>query len=779
VRTSNHDNFGLAVIIFQMLFMARHPFSGRFLGTGEMPMERAISEYRFVYGTNAAAMQMERPPASLGLNGVTQDLALLFERAFSRQGSQPNGRPRPDEWVIAPQDLEKHLRTCGVNSAHQFTDTLGSCPWCEIEAITGAPLFQVLVMGSAQAGFTIAALWAKMNSVPDPGPSPPLPGLSGLTTTLSPAALELQGVGFGRKLTAGLLSLVGIPSRIHSLKTEIDRKAGDARDRWQKLQNNWENYTNSKEFQDRLVDLRNLRSEYDALPQKRLQELNKLEANKYRLQLNAHLDGCRIAHARIRGVGVAKKAMLQSYGIETAADIVDYRVLAVPGFGPKLLSTLKQWRDQQQRRFVFDPNKGIDQIAKNAVEQQILTEKADLERKFHEGLAKLSFGSNQIMTRRRAVLAQAEQAARDLAQAEADLRASSAISPIVPRKRAIAALGAAAGLTVVALLSDGPSRMAPYQMPQQLHPQEIRPTATSLPPPVRRTTPTHAENDANGQLHPEDGYDWVDGNRVGVRWVRGKMSQKYPHLIASDTEGEWQPDDGYDWANLTNVKDKLVRWVPGIPSTRYLHIVAAEAEGQWRLADGYTWVVSPPRPGDMRVMPARTVDDLRAAINVNVSGSNNVNVSGSNNVENLDRTPQGQSGINPPSQFEAGLADRSDWERWVAGLSGEFRRGAEWWASHRSLSHPGSCDGPAATSLDFGSGCETGKARLTPTDLKRKSIPEYRRGWNNYNGAISPPPASDLQASPAKQGASQTPQGSDPESADRLNAQELNHLKNQ
>jgi DNA-binding helix-hairpin-helix protein with protein kinase domain len=44
VRTPNHDNFGLGVIIFQMLLMARHPFSGRFLGTGEMPMERAICD---------------------------------------------------------------------------------------------------------------------------------------------------------------------------------------------------------------------------------------------------------------------------------------------------------------------------------------------------------------------------------------------------------------------------------------------------------------------------------------------------------------------------------------------------------------------------------------------------------------------------------------------------------------------------------------------------------------------------------------------------------------
>jgi len=68
VRTPNHDNFGLAVIIFQMLFMGRHPFSGRFGGTGEMPMERAISEYRFAYGSNAVAMQMQPPPASLGLN---------------------------------------------------------------------------------------------------------------------------------------------------------------------------------------------------------------------------------------------------------------------------------------------------------------------------------------------------------------------------------------------------------------------------------------------------------------------------------------------------------------------------------------------------------------------------------------------------------------------------------------------------------------------------------------------------------------------------------------
>ena len=36
-RTTNHDNFGLAVCIFQLLCMGRHPFAGRYRGPGEPP----------------------------------------------------------------------------------------------------------------------------------------------------------------------------------------------------------------------------------------------------------------------------------------------------------------------------------------------------------------------------------------------------------------------------------------------------------------------------------------------------------------------------------------------------------------------------------------------------------------------------------------------------------------------------------------------------------------------------------------------------------------------
>ncbi len=707
VRTPNHDNFGLAVIIFQMLFMARHPFSGRFLGTGEMPMERAISEYRFVYGSNAAAIQMERPPASLDLNGVTRNLALLFERAFSRQGSQPNGRPRPDEWVAALQDLEHHLKTCGVNPAHHFLDTLSYCPWCQIEAATSVPLFQVVVVGSSQTGFTIAALWAKVNSVPNPGPHPALPSVVGRTVALSPTATALQQATFRAKLAAGLLALIGVTSRIQSMKKEIQRKAAEALAQWQNLRKNWDSYNSSEDFQNIMSDLQGLRNQYDALPQKRLQELQKLESNRYRLQLNAHLDQCRILHARIKGVGVAKKANLQSYGIETAADILDHRVLAVPGFGPTLLSNLKHWRDQQERRFVFDPNKEVDQVAKNAVERQILTEKVDLERKLNDGPSKLIVSSNHILTRRRALLAQAQQAADDLAQAEADLRASSAISPIASWKPAVAAIGAitVGGVVIASLVAQGPSGTAPRQMPEQVQPRGVKPLAAFPMPRVEETLPPHVMKDASGHLRPADGYAWLNRKLLIVRWMPGKMSQEYPHVFASDTEGEWQPGDGYDW------------------------------------------VLSPPRPGDMRVKPVlRSEDQFSVAV--------------------------------PESSFKQGLADRTEWEQWITALSGDFRRGAEWWASHRSLRNPGSCSGPTATSQEFVFGCEAAKTRLAPVDVKRKSDPEYRQGWNSYTGSIEPSPAPNVQVSPVERGGTiDIPQDPDSDTAERLNAQELKGLR--
>lgn len=132
MRTHNHDNFGLAVLIFQLLFMGRHPFSGQFIGLGEMPLEKAIKEYRFAYGKNALGKLMKQPPGTLRLGALPDKMAVLFERAFSIEGSL-GGRPRPQEWIDAIQVLSNHLKRCQTNKNHIYYDKLKVCPWCEID----------------------------------------------------------------------------------------------------------------------------------------------------------------------------------------------------------------------------------------------------------------------------------------------------------------------------------------------------------------------------------------------------------------------------------------------------------------------------------------------------------------------------------------------------------------------------------------------------------------------------------------------------------------------
>ena len=141
-RTENHDRFGLAVLIFHLMFMGRHPFFGRFLGAGDMPLERAIRELRFAFGPAASFKQMAPPPHSLPFSALPPDVAGLFERAFSDR-STTTGRPTAREWHQALSSLLKQLVVCQSDTSHKFPSGLASCPWCGIVA-AGGPAFFIM-----------------------------------------------------------------------------------------------------------------------------------------------------------------------------------------------------------------------------------------------------------------------------------------------------------------------------------------------------------------------------------------------------------------------------------------------------------------------------------------------------------------------------------------------------------------------------------------------------------------------------------------------------------
>jgi DNA-binding helix-hairpin-helix protein with protein kinase domain len=49
VRAHNHDAFRLPIVIFQLLWMGRHTFAGKHQGRSDVPIDKAIREYRFAY----------------------------------------------------------------------------------------------------------------------------------------------------------------------------------------------------------------------------------------------------------------------------------------------------------------------------------------------------------------------------------------------------------------------------------------------------------------------------------------------------------------------------------------------------------------------------------------------------------------------------------------------------------------------------------------------------------------------------------------------------------
>jgi DNA-binding helix-hairpin-helix protein with protein kinase domain len=180
-RTANHDNFGLAVLIFQLLFLARHPFSGRPLDSDNLPIDRAIREHRFAYGSRARQLRIEAPPNALRLPAVGQAVSLLFERAFAAE-SVGDGRPRAQEWADTLQHLASSLGRCQRNPNHWYLRGPASCPLCAIETATGAVLFlRPTVGGSFPGAFTeidTDHLWAAIEAVlPLGAPSQP-PSLS-------------------------------------------------------------------------------------------------------------------------------------------------------------------------------------------------------------------------------------------------------------------------------------------------------------------------------------------------------------------------------------------------------------------------------------------------------------------------------------------------------------------------------------------------------------------------------------------------------------------------
>ena len=83
-----------------------------------------------------------------------------------------------------------------------------------------------------------------------------------------------------------------------------------------------------------------------------------------------------------------------------------------------------------------------------------------------------------------------------------------------------------------------------------------------------------------------------------------------------------------------------------------------------------------------------------------------------------------------PAQSQ-GHSDRQAFEAWVQALPADQHRGADFWAQERSKPKPQSCAARGlAEPAGFTTGCDEARGRLAGFDVRRKTEPDYRGGWN-------------------------------------------------
>lgn len=452
-RTKNHDSFGLALLIFHLLFGGRHPYAGvpQKDGVGDS-LEDNIRQLRFAYSKTASQRFLTAPPNSLSLSLVPPTMANMFEAAFTEDGRR-GLRPTAKQWLAELDKLRNSLRKCS-NSMHVFSNHLHACPWCSLEAQGVVYFLAASVFAASPPGqkpTKIADIWLAITKIQEPEsltvPSSSLFMAQVKGRPLPPGVVGNQVRVFGTMgVIAGLMSLfvalqgpllpylvVGAAliaitwqyktgGYIEERRAREDARASSA-SMWSKAVDNLKLEADPTQFHRKKDALCQLKTEFDALGSREQKEIAALSQNIEKKQRTRYLEGFFIDRANLPGIGPAKRAALSSFGIETAADVEWNRVRRIKGFGDVLTRTLVDWRKSLERNFRFNPNQAVTQNDINNVRRKVQARGQEIEQQLRAGLTELQ----QFTTRQDAALRRhlpvVQHAAKQLAQAEADLQA--------------------------------------------------------------------------------------------------------------------------------------------------------------------------------------------------------------------------------------------------------------------------------------------------------------------------------------------------------------------
>ena len=424
-RSVEQDNFGLAVLVFLLLFMGRHPYAGRHDGP-DLPLGQAIAQNKFAFSLiRRSSTGMSPPPGALALEAFPTPVRQALEFAF---GMDPVARPNTSSWIRALPTLKGSLRRCGSVKNHFYPDSAKSCIWCALSAGGGGiDMFPDIAVDIGDIpGDRLATEQAirEFLSLKFPVVAELVP--KSMTSSrkrsvelreakskkLSQAVmglLMLAGGGVGLSYAAVYwfvwLGLAGWGAVLIGNRKVESKPFQDA---FLQADQALEREIDAFVGRSGLEEVAKVRTDVlSAIPRFRSiddhlkEELGKLRSTREARQRCAFLDGFLIQGARIAGIGPVRRATLVSFGIETAADISQFSVRQVPGFGDVMTRNLLEWRQALETRFRYNPVRNTQDVTdERRLQSNFARRKGNLEAAIRDGVRTLQTAKPRLNTLR-------------------------------------------------------------------------------------------------------------------------------------------------------------------------------------------------------------------------------------------------------------------------------------------------------------------------------------------------------------------------------------------
>ncbi|MES2704136.1 MAG: protein kinase [Bacteroidota bacterium] len=375
-RTVNTDSFSMAVLLFQLLFLGRHPFAGKHKSAADIDEETAIRQRQFAYSLDNKKKKLSPPNNSFEITNLNDDLVSLFHQAFEK-----DERPLPAEWVKALEHQLGDMVTCSMTRLHTYPAKLQQCPWCAFRQAKGILYFlddtylhAHAVLGDIESfvnGFKLEKLELKKWSGPLSFPHVAATPIDRKFYRYKSARVWAIVVVAIVNYVLVNVSLAFFPSffLIGLIYTHSPWTRSINKERQRRVQE----YTLLLGQRTRLVAVYNDPPDLEAynrglqtlqqyvgdftrMPEELQRRKKAMEEDVYNEQLDDFLRQFYIDEHAIPSFGPAKKNTLLAHGIRTAADVSRLQHVKVPGIGPANIEILKSWRRQMETQFVYIPD---------------------------------------------------------------------------------------------------------------------------------------------------------------------------------------------------------------------------------------------------------------------------------------------------------------------------------------------------------------------------------------------------------------------------------------